>query len=172
MSDSELQRKIGDLFRNQLDTRIEAAIAQSLAMEETSAERIARLKRRRYEEDKLLMNSQRGTEEERQAARERVEAIDRQIESDLEFSRRLQSNLRQDREDAEGNENIANQANADQQREKNQALGSGRPARRGGLLLGLDLESDDGDFESEIGAPFPVNRPPNFAIRFIITGRS
>ena len=45
---------------------------------------------------------------------------------------------------------------------KNQALGSGRPERRDGLSLGLDLESDDGDLESQIGAPFPANRPPNF----------
>ena len=87
-----------------MDDRINAAMAQSLAMEETSAERRARRKRRRYEEDKKLMNSQRGTPEEREAARKRVEAIDRPVELDIEFSRRLQRDLIENKENAEGNE--------------------------------------------------------------------
>ena len=89
MSDSELQRRIGDMFRNEMDDRIQAAMAQSIAMEETPAERRARRKRRRYDQDKALMNSQRRTPEEREAARRRVEEIDRQINADIEYSRRL-----------------------------------------------------------------------------------
>ena len=64
-------------------------------------------------------------------------------------------------EDAEGNENVADQANADQQRERNQALGSRQPERRGGLSLGFDLGLDDDDLESEIGAHLPANRSQN-----------
>ena len=148
MSDSQLQRRIGDLFRNEMDDRIKAAMAQWLAMEETSAEKRARRTRRRYEEDKILMDSQRRTAVEREAARKRVETIDKQISLDIEMSRRLQRDIIENREDAEGNENIASQANA--------ALALRQQA--GGRSSGIGLRLDDEDQQSEIGAHLPMNR--------------
>ena len=38
-----------------------------------------------------------------------MEAIDRQVELDIETARRLQGELKENKEDAEGNENIAGQ---------------------------------------------------------------
>ena len=165
MSDSELQRRIGDLFRDQMDDRIQAAISQSLATQETSAERRGRLRRDRYEEDKALMNSQRGTVEEREAARRRVEAIDRQISLDLEMSRRLQRQLRESQEDQVGNENIGTQADADRQRERNERIRTRQRERRNmgtigiGLELGDDIDSDELIGPMEIGAHLPANQP-------------
>ena len=107
------------------------------------------------------MNSQRGTPEERDAARRRVEAIDRQVELDIEAARRLRSEMREDRENAEGNENIAGQGEniAGQGENIGRSGNNGNDQQTGdGLVLGDDDNGSDDNDDDEIGAHLPQNQ--------------
>ena len=100
----------------------------------TAAERRSRRKKRRYDADKELIRSGRGTKEEREAAQARINETNRQMETDIEMARQIQNEQEENKETERGNinEQTSEEAQRQRERERDEALQRDTSSRQRG----------------------------------------